>query len=326
MLVFKILKKNEIHKGFPTANGEGMLSPMEYRYPNLMKIFKVIGVILIALVLIRCSPSLDEDPIHKLPSGKEIKIRAMGKLYFTKNDAWALTLKYETDIDLENYELLRNEVQEVWPVFRSDVEKAGLDIAVIMPTSHRLKKWFFFSTSISKNFVLTRKENGTWDVNGMERDYDSESIIITENFLEENKESNLAKMSEAFHYPNSFTPDQLNNEIASISDSLQSAIDELGVISSYELNKSKFTSAYFGVQSVSQEYWKRYPYFNQLIYDVNFSKQGRGHLAFNFSIIKNKIVLSTVIYALSEDNPEALKIFTKLLEKNSARKKNLSLK
>ncbi len=90
-------------------------------------------VVPIILLISSCSPS-PQYKVQKLPSGKEIKILSMGKMHFAK-DLPALTLKYQTDISIENVDLLRQEVEEIWPVFRANVERSGLSKAIVMATS-----------------------------------------------------------------------------------------------------------------------------------------------------------------------------------------------
>jgi hypothetical protein len=60
-----------------------------------------------------------------LPSGKAIRIMSMMQVNFSQS-APALMLRYETDLKVSDKTALRAEVNEIWPVFRNDVERAKL--------------------------------------------------------------------------------------------------------------------------------------------------------------------------------------------------------
>lgn len=112
------------------------------------------------LLVFMCGCS--QDPQYKLvnlPSGKIIKVMGIGKMFFTKDDP-ALMLKYETDNSIDNKDLLRLEVEEIWPLFKSDVEHAKLTIAII--SAHEPSKGTFIKTRRSFNFVFKRMEDGKW--------------------------------------------------------------------------------------------------------------------------------------------------------------------
>ena len=75
----------------------------------------------------------------------------MGKIFFTKDDP-ALILNYQTDIDINNVELLRQEVEEIWPIFRVDAEKSGLKSAFIAANTKSQKKFLILSQKNLLNF------------------------------------------------------------------------------------------------------------------------------------------------------------------------------
>jgi len=51
--------------------------------------------------------------VHRLPSGREVKVLGVTKMFFSKGDP-ALMLKYRTDLRLDDQEQLLKEVEEVW--------------------------------------------------------------------------------------------------------------------------------------------------------------------------------------------------------------------
>ena len=234
-------------------------------------------------------------------------------MYLTE-DSPALMLKYQTDIGIDDVDLLRKEVEEIWPMFRVNVEESGLSNAIILATSSPERTGLIFSTSQSYNFVSSKKENGTWDFNSWNRDYDDEARKIAEPFLESIKLQQMSNAVDILHYPDFFTPEQLNEETNGISAILAIVSDKLGVITSYQIRDSQIPLyRFFALQTASQEYWNRYPYFNALVYDAEYSKKGSGYLIFRFSIIDDKLVINSFSYCLP-DSTDAQTLFEELNE------------
>ena len=99
------------------------------------------------------------SPNYKLPSGKEIKINAIGEMNF-KNGDTALVMNYETEIPIANIEELSKEVEEIWSIFQKDVERAELKTGIIR-ASH------FEGSGIVRNgkgygFVYVKGADGKW--------------------------------------------------------------------------------------------------------------------------------------------------------------------
>lgn len=98
---------------------------------------------------------------YRLPSGKEIKINNISKVDFPNGDS-ALVMNYETDISIDDMENLRKEIDEVWSIFKNDVEQAGLKAGVIRATHLE-------GTGIIRNgkvygFVFTKNKQGKWQL------------------------------------------------------------------------------------------------------------------------------------------------------------------
>lgn len=98
-----------------------------------------------------------------LPSGKEIVIEAVGKIYYRKSEP-GIMLKYSTNLDLENAELLQNEVNEIWSLFRKEADESGLNSVVISANSPPVGK-FFIGVRQTRNFVFLKSEDGFWSAN-----------------------------------------------------------------------------------------------------------------------------------------------------------------
>jgi len=72
---------------------------------------------------------------YKLSSGKQIKVNGVARMNFPNGDS-ALVMNYETEISIENKQALRKEVDEIWSIFRKDVEKAEVNAGVIRATHY----------------------------------------------------------------------------------------------------------------------------------------------------------------------------------------------
>ncbi len=113
------------------------------------------------LMLSGCGSSEPGYTVHKLPSGREVKVLGITQMFFTKGDP-ALVLKYRTDLKLEDHEQLRKEVEEVWQVFRVDVERAGLKAAVIS-VQETPTRMLIITKSRGFNFVVKKSDAGAWE-------------------------------------------------------------------------------------------------------------------------------------------------------------------
>src|ERR1700687_989804 len=115
-----------------------MLQPALRRLPLL---FLVVS-------LIACSTL---QPIHEfnIPSGKKVNVIAVGPLNFA-NDRPALMLKYQTDLKITDLAALRKEVDEIWPAFKTDVERANLTNAII--SANETPKGTIIQTGAAYNF------------------------------------------------------------------------------------------------------------------------------------------------------------------------------
>lgn len=106
---------------------------------------------------IACSSQAQNFKSFKLPSGKEIKITGMVKMNFPNSDP-ALVLNYLTDIPIENRAELRKEIDEVWSVFRIDVEKAKLTAGVIRVT--HMEGSGFVKSGKGYGYVFVKRDDG----------------------------------------------------------------------------------------------------------------------------------------------------------------------
>src|SRR5215472_12564936 len=77
--------------------------------------------------------SRPSSTLTTLPSGKQIKITSIVPMHFA-NGTDALVLNCETDISIDDITDLRKEVDEIWSIFKKDVEGANMTNGVIRIT------------------------------------------------------------------------------------------------------------------------------------------------------------------------------------------------
>ena len=111
------------------------------------------------LFCIACGSLGQNYKLTKLPSGKEIKITGIAKMDFPNSDS-ALVLNYLTDISIDNKVALRNEVDEVWSVFQTDVENSKLKAGVIRAT--HVEGSSFVKSGQGYGFVFVKRDDGKW--------------------------------------------------------------------------------------------------------------------------------------------------------------------
>ena len=116
-------------------------------------------LLILVLVFLACSPPEQPHKLVKLPSGRQVKVLSVGKMYFSKGEP-ALMLKYQTDLPIGNAAALDAEADDIWQSFKEDVERAHLSNAIISATSHATRG--FISESRSYNFVYQKSAGGTW--------------------------------------------------------------------------------------------------------------------------------------------------------------------
>jgi hypothetical protein len=95
----------------------------------------------------------------KLPSGREIRILGVAKVYFSNGEA-ALMLRYQTAIPLDDVGTLQSEASEVWERFRIDIEKSGYTIGIV--SANERHENLAVTPSRTFNFVYKKSTSGEW--------------------------------------------------------------------------------------------------------------------------------------------------------------------
>ena len=128
-----------------------------------MKVHRLIALALLSVLvtLSGCSPG-PSYTIQKLPSGKELRIVSVGPVFFTDDES-ALMLKYQTDINIDDVTSLQLEAQEIWPLFKLDVEGAGKNIGILQAQAPKEQVFGpLITTARHYSFVWTRESTGEW--------------------------------------------------------------------------------------------------------------------------------------------------------------------
>jgi len=120
-----------------------------------MRHLALIGI----LALLACGSNGPGYQVSTLPSGKQVKVINISKMFFSQGDT-ALILDYQTDIPLKDKAALDKEVDEIWSAFRKDVEKANLKSGVIR--ANEASKGTFIQTKNQFGYVFSKTEDGSW--------------------------------------------------------------------------------------------------------------------------------------------------------------------
>jgi len=121
--------------------------------------FRQAGAMLLGVLFLACGGSQPNYEVKHLPSGKDVKVLGVGKMYFSRDEP-ALMLKYLTDVAIDDEDALQKEVDEIWPFFRVDVEKAQLRTAII--SANEPPTGVVISESRAFTFVFKKADDGTW--------------------------------------------------------------------------------------------------------------------------------------------------------------------
>jgi len=106
-----------------------------------------------------CSSDAQRSKSLTLPSGRTVRVLGVGRMNFTAGDP-ALMLKYETDLRIQDKTALRTEVDDIWSVFRNDVEKGKFKAAII--SANEVPQGLIAKKSAGYNFVDQKRPDGRW--------------------------------------------------------------------------------------------------------------------------------------------------------------------
>ncbi len=115
--------------------------------------------VLLFVVAVYWSSTRPTYSLYTMPSGKTIKLIGLQKWHEVGEDN-SIALLYQTDIDLNSKDELREEVEHIWQFLQVNAEQEGVTKARILAHSpaigHFIKKRSGFG------FVIEKQEDGTW--------------------------------------------------------------------------------------------------------------------------------------------------------------------
>lgn len=121
------------------------------------------------------------------------------------------------------------------------------------------------------------------------------------------KSGALDSASTLFHYPSTYSPDDLSNDMRSVTGHLKLLSDEFGKIIKADRSDNPTLFRYVSVGGGDISYWQKYNLTFPVTYKVQFEKEGQGYLTFNFCSIDGKWRLRDVQFGLPESRPDSQK-------------------
>jgi hypothetical protein len=103
---------------------------------------------------------VDRTNAWELPSGKQVTIIGVDKLYSGAVSDWALVVSYESAVPLDQDDALRREVDDVWAVFKNKVDRARVNYAIVSPNAPTSSGVVTSRRSVS--YLFTRAASGRW--------------------------------------------------------------------------------------------------------------------------------------------------------------------
>lgn len=210
----------------------------------------LLGTFLLALFSVN---SLASEFI--LPSGEPLKIFSLSKAYLLKDNP-ALILEYETNTDLDDITMLRKNAETIWPVFINNVHNEKMVNAVIKASTPQHKTSPITYTTKSYSFVVTQKENETWQFINWGRNYESEAEVKAVNFIKSIIEANTTLFAKTLHFPSSFDNEEISNEIEGIQKFISAILTKTGAILSYKIQQKPIRYKHLFFQTASKSIGK----------------------------------------------------------------------
>ena len=133
-----------------------------------MPIMKFRAAVVAALIGVSAlCPAQTEATLQMiLPSGKVLRVLSVSQMNLPDHSK-ALVLNYQTDLKVSDLRLLRKEIDEIWPVFQGDVEKARVNAAIIAATEvphgvklQTTKSHYFLFSKMDREWRFMRDAEG----------------------------------------------------------------------------------------------------------------------------------------------------------------------
>lgn len=97
-----------------------------------------------------------------LPSGQTIKMMSVTNVLYGPNRNKTILLKYFTDKNLKDNNLLAQEVDDVWDIFMQDAMNSGFSTAIISAGANGTAANSNNNQTAFVDFIIDKNINGTW--------------------------------------------------------------------------------------------------------------------------------------------------------------------
>ncbi len=124
-------------------------------------------------------------------------------------------------------------------------------------------------------------------------------------FIKSYNSGDFVSASKLFHIPASYTQEQVSHEKEATVKVLELIRNEFGKITSYRSPSGSYSfhRVMFGTGDL--RYWNKHPRFTKVVYEVEFSKLGRGYITIALVNINKKTEIRQIIYGLPMNSPGA---------------------
>lgn len=122
---------------------------------------------------------------------------------------------------------------------------------------------------------------------------------IAAKFLTAMQQKDFTKAAGLFHYPTTYTADQLKKDRDQVKIILEIINGELGEVREYKISKTQQQCYFISVAGGDVSYWSDKPSIFALQYEVVFAKEKEGFLILGFSNFNNTNEISYVNFALA---------------------------
>ncbi len=119
------------------------------------------------------------------------------------------------------------------------------------------------------------------------------------------KDRDFGKAAALFHFPRHYSPKERQDDLETVARTLRFLVDKFGAVRAARLYQSPGRFYHVVTGGGDLPYWAKHPSYSQLIYEVDFEKEGKGYVTLAFSNIDGKWEIRHVAYGLSVDRPDA---------------------
>lgn len=156
---------------------------------------------------------------------------------------------------------------------------------------------------------------GAKDRSVAEQNTDEVLQSLASRFFENIRKSDFDAAAKLFHYPPNYSSDKQFGNMDGVSSLLEIVTDEFGIPKKYTVNRDTVKYYEFIMGGGDIPYWQQYPDYLKILYEVHFSKEGKGYIAMQFCNILNRWEIRAISYGTSAEGPGAESRFEKITKR-----------